>query len=169
MLSTRNEIRNAALASSRAALRARGTWRRRLLATARDVSAIAAIWTGVICARVLPGAFQALALVGAIAMITVLVAPGVTRRRVVASVGGWLCAKLGLDASSMARARRSQTASSRAQGACEVFSRIAFSLAVDVTQRVSAIRLSTVGAISTTTQPRVATTLVVGFAVPCAA
>lgn len=169
MLSMRNEIRSAALASSRAALRARGTWRRRLLATARDVSAIAAILTGVICARILPGAFQALALVGAIAMIAVLVAPGVTRRRLVAGVGGWLCARLGLDAASMARARRSQTASSRAQSACEAFARVALALAVDATQRLCAMRLSTVGAISTTTQPRIATSLVLVFAVHCAA
>jgi hypothetical protein len=125
--------------------------------------------TAVSYAGILPGPLQLVAVIGGIALLAILVMPGVTRRRFVASIGSWLCVWLGLDASSMACARRSQTASSRAQSACEALARVALVLAVDVTQRLTALRLSVLGAISPTTQPRLATSLVRGFAVYCAA
>ena len=170
MLSPRKKIRLASLAASRSALRVRGTGRRRARATTRDLGLLAAIYALLFYAA--PGSaawLQWAALVVAFVVSILIVSGGVTRRRVFASMGGWLCERLGLDAPSMACARRSQTATSRARSACEVFARAALALAADLTRRLTSLRLTTLGAITTTTQPRLATTLVAGFAAHSAA
>lgn len=136
----------------------------------RDLGLV--VMAGVLLFCAVPGAaawLQWIALVMTSAVLILIVAGGVTRRRFIARSGDWLCARLGLDAPSMARARRSETAISRALYAREVFARAALMLAVNLTRRLTAQRLRTLGAIAATVQPRFAASLVAGFAVPSAA
>jgi hypothetical protein len=170
MLASRNEIRMAALAASGEAIRARGAWQRRLRSTARDVGAIVvACLAPVVCASYLPHAATDLVGGFALTLLFFLLVPPVDRLRTIAVVGHWLCTRLGLDAPSMARARRSQTATSRARSAHEAHAVFRVVLSAVLMWHLTALRLAALGAVAATSQPRLAASLVAGFAALSAA
>lgn len=169
MLASRNEIRMAALAASAAAIRARGVWQRRLRSTVREVGTIGvACLATIICTKFLPHAADPLG-VFALALSAFFVVPPVTRLRAHAAMGQRLCVLLGLDTPSMARARRSQTATVRARKAYEACAVFRVALSADLMRRLTALRLAALGAVTATSQPRLAASLVAGLAAHSAA
>lgn len=111
------------------------------------------------------------AFVAMVGVVTLMVAtmPPVNRRKVIACAARSIRRCMSLDLPPMARLRRSCTAPVLSVIARAALATIRFDLALDVARRLTARLLNLLGAVTTSAHPRLATTMVAGFAAHSAA
>lgn len=157
---------------SREALDARNSARRRFCATCRDISALA---LAMIFLVLLGGACHSLMLrddLMTVAALTIFmcIMPAPTRRRALAAAARLIRA-FWLSMAGPPRMSTSGFASAWSASATVTTARVAviFSITIECERRVAALLLDLLGAVTATVQPRLAASLVAGYAASSAA
>ena len=164
MSSIYNRLRFSSLASTVSARTARDTRAQRDGEALRLVVATAMAGLLVVGSIHLSALAQLLAFCLAVALLTAAVPPPIIWLRRWSKVAGRLCQWLGMDDTPMARIRRSGFAEGRAKAARQRAAAQRLHLAFDLERRMAARLLALVGAITLSSQPRLATAMVAGAA-----